>query len=961
MVVSIQLGEFVSCTYGARVWADIMKQLDIVDEWHHEWLTTSQNPESLMQKLLMHTCQVVHATSHDVGRAFGRFMFKDLSGKGYRQLMDLAGRNLIDFIMNMNAFLMHAGAGITTFIPSNIVAKKVTGMSLELHYYSPGHNSNNSFIGSWVVGFLEAVARDVLDTWAHFKLLTSRHNKSGDHEAWMVTFPKVLNQPFFHGNVQKTKSNNQPERPACALDAALVQEVLPYHMVLDQNLKILQAGKCLQRSLPDEFYYGGTIHVKQVFEISQPFGVSWEYEALRVMDEEKHGCLLIQSKLDASVKIKGSLHVMQLPDGSPGLLYCGVPHFRSLEELKASDTYLSDLPSHSCGYDIAFMSVDKSSLAKVLETEKADLAKMTQMLQKQTSQANESVAKLKASLAEALELQHSFSGKEANRKPSFDAESPADKTLRVIEDIMLGEEVSMKDVVEVRDAIILSGGDLRQPQHLSSKMRTMTMDREVNKSLFMMLAMKGDAEELSDSEGSECDDIDRLIHSLSMEGEALTAQEPRRGRRQLLGGGNSLGTLDRDSAFPSKRASVGRRASLVASTTMPGPVLNILKGPNEQVLRVLSKIDDWQFDAFELNEVTEGWPLSTLGFAIFNRCGLLPGRFQINQVRLACFLHHIEAGYRDNPYHCRIHAADVLRNMYVILTKGDIIHSVFPEDSQDLFLLSGLLAAIVHDFDHRGVNNDFLVKTSDPLALLYNDRSPMENHHLSSAFSLLADDQRNFLKNMPLKAREVFRKQVIDMVLSTDMKQHFAQTSLFNTKVLSSPAIQALLNKGQQHSSFRRRTDMSMIMDTSTSNADSRSRLGKIQSMKKIGPSMRLNKNTMMTLDEEMKGLVLQMSLKCADLGHLASPEPVHKRWVQRLEEEIFCQGDAERKAGLPVSPLMDRQKGGVSKSQEGFFTIVAMPQYQSFCSVFPLCNPMLAAVKANYDMWLALSKKTHP
>lgn len=32
---------------------------------------------------------------------------------------------------------------------------------------------------------------------------------------------------------------------------------------------------------------------------------------------------------------------------------------------------------------------------------------------------------------------------------------------------------------------------------------------------------------------------------------------------------------------------------------------------------------------------------------------------------------------------------------------------------------------------------------------------------------------------------------------------------------------------------------------------------------------------------------MLQMSLKCADLGHLASPKEVHKRWVKKLEEEV--------------------------------------------------------------------------
>ena len=61
------------------------------------------------------------------------------------------------------------------------------------------------------------------------------------------------------------------------------------------------------------------------------------------------------------------------------------------------------------------------------------------------------------------------------------------------------------------------------------------------------------------------------------------------------------------------------------------------------------------------------------------------------------------------------------------------------------------LSAIIHDYGHKGVNNDFLVKMQDDLALRYNDRSPMENHHVSATWILLKKEQFNFMRKMPQK------------------------------------------------------------------------------------------------------------------------------------------------------------------------------------------------------------------
>ena len=55
-------------------------------------------------------------------------------------------------------------------------------------------------------------------------------------------------------------------------------------------------------------------------------------------------------------------------------------------------------------------------------------------------------------------------------------------------------------------------------------------------------------------------------------------------------------------------------------------------------------------------------------------------------------------------------------------------------------------SAIVHDFQHGGLNNDFLIKTAHSIALTYNDQSPLENHHLAQAFAVFLDPKCQYVR-----------------------------------------------------------------------------------------------------------------------------------------------------------------------------------------------------------------------
>jgi len=332
----------------------------------------------------------------------------------------------------------------------------------------------------------------------------------------------------------------------------------------------------------------------------------------------------------------------------------------------------------------------------------------------------------------------------------------------------------------------------------------------------------------------------------------------------------------------------------------------------------------WHFDAFALAKVTANRPLSALSVHLFSRLGLVD-KFCLNSVKLCRFFEEIERGYDDsNPYHNRAHAASVLHALHALLEHGGLMKVVAPAfggaegcgskcdermSCAELERMACLIAAAVHDYEHKGLSNEFLVKTGHERAIRYNDEHVNENHHVAAAFDLLLRPEHNFLEHLPAEDFRRLRKLVIDLVLGTDMAHH-----------------------GKLLQSARE------MLSTCSSDADA------VVAQVAFKPAS----------DKEAV-LLLQLAMKCADLGHLAQEWDLHSHWVRCLEEEFFLQGDKEKDAGLPLSFLMDRGKPGASATQVGFFSAVVLPLFGELARMAPGAAPLLASAEANCLQWKAL------
>ncbi|XP_065737774.1 cGMP-inhibited 3',5'-cyclic phosphodiesterase 3B isoform X2 [Phocoena phocoena] len=337
---------------------------------------------------------------------------------------------------------------------------------------------------------------------------------------------------------------------------------------------------------------------------------------------------------------------------------------------------------------------------------------------------------------------------------------------------------------------------------------------------------------------------------------------------------------------------------------------------------LIENMSNWNFQIFELVEKMgekSGRILSQVMYTLFQDTGLLE-IFKIPTLQFMNYFRALENGYRDIPYHNRIHATDVLHAVWYLTTRPipglQQIHNdhgagnetdsngrinpgriayissrscCIPDESYGclssnipaLELMALYVAAAMHDYDHPGRTNAFLVATNAPQAVLYNDRSVLENHHAASAWNLyLSRPEYNFLLNLDNVQFKRFRFLVIEAILATDLKKHFDFLAEFNAKAND------------------------------------------------------VNSNGIEWSNENDRLLVCQVCIKLADINGPTKVRDLHLKWTEGIVNEFYEQGDEEANLGLPISPFMDRSSPQLAKLQESFITHI----------VGPLCNSYDAA-----------------
>lgn len=301
---------------------------------------------------------------------------------------------------------------------------------------------------------------------------------------------------------------------------------------------------------------------------------------------------------------------------------------------------------------------------------------------------------------------------------------------------------------------------------------------------------------------------------------------------------------------------------------------------NAKEFAVFSEVGSIDFNIFTLKGLTHNCPLHALGGYLLIHRGLC-AKLQIPLPKMNSLLVALETAYNPLPYHSSTHAADVMQ----------AVHAFVKTELTEMEEFVLYLAAAAHDVSHPGRNNAFLVNTRDPLAVLYNDKSVLENHHVATLFTLMTDDNNEVLCRFSNNDYKQTRSALIEMVLFTDISEHSRLLSALQTTPF--PAKSAY----------------------------------------------------------KIRSLHLSFLLHAGDISNPVRRWSLAHAWTQLILEECFDQGDEEIRLELPLGQLNDRNMD-VARSQIGFIEHLVEPTFAILVEMMPATKELKEALARNKEAW---------
>ncbi|OEH79713.1 3 5 -cyclic nucleotide phosphodiesterase domain-containing protein [Cyclospora cayetanensis] len=297
-----------------------------------------------------------------------------------------------------------------------------------------------------------------------------------------------------------------------------------------------------------------------------------------------------------------------------------------------------------------------------------------------------------------------------------------------------------------------------------------------------------------------------------------------------------------------------------------------------------------------------------------------------------------DAYHTDNPYHNFYHAAHVTQ-----------------VSSQQVYFSIHIHAlSLAHDVDHPGVNNNSLCEQQHPLAIMYNDKAVLENHH--AAFAARA------MMKLGLFSRTAQRTQPQPLVRNSvslgDAPLRYSRHHISTSADVSRESQQPYSEFEDQDEEaiedfYPTFAEIRRVLVTCILATDMELFRHHHEAMRKRVQMKRTTGDSLNS--EEDHALLTTCLIHCADISNPLLPERRNVQWASLIIQEFNAQVEMERHKGLPVTVFMDARTELLrTQSQIGFLSFVVLDQFRALADLVPGVEELVMQGEKNLEDWQA-------
>jgi hypothetical protein len=177
-LVNQAIEDLVRSNQGDATWEVIKQRAGVQTE---AFLGMEEYPDDVTYKLVQAAAEILNTHREEFLRAFGEYWVLYTAKKGYGEMLTAAGKNLQEFLQNLDTLHTRVGVIMPNLQPPSFGCTEVSDHSLNLHYYS-----HRQGLAPMVIGLVQGLGK-MFGTETEVQHIKGHHT-GDDHDVFYISW-----------------------------------------------------------------------------------------------------------------------------------------------------------------------------------------------------------------------------------------------------------------------------------------------------------------------------------------------------------------------------------------------------------------------------------------------------------------------------------------------------------------------------------------------------------------------------------------------------------------------------------------------------------------------------------------------------------------------------------------------------------------------------------------------------